>query len=141
MKFEYQIQEKEFIKLRFFLAYRKPSYIFAMIVFMALAMKELRELVVFGRYSQFGVFILLITFYFVIVAPIINYFRFKREYRSSKPLQQRVISEITDEKMTDISDETKLKFPGILFTKSKKQIPGFYFFTQIICLDFLQKGQ
>ncbi len=106
MKVEYQILEDEYIKLKFFLYYRKPVAIITVILFVYLMYSVIRDFFAYGFLSQFDFFFIIMGIYFLIVFPIIFYFRIRKEYRTSKPLQKKVVSEITEERIIDVTEDS-----------------------------------
>lgn len=107
MKYEYQIKENEFIKLKFFLLYRKPLVIVTILIFVALLFLILRDFFVFNIIDSFDMLILFLSIYLLIISPIIYFFLFRKEYRTNKPLQKRVVSEITEDKIVDTTEDSK----------------------------------
>ena len=104
MKFDYQIGEKEFIKLKFFLVYRKPISILILIIALVLFIVNAKDNF-FNNYGDFDLFSILFFIYCFIAIPIYWFFRFKKEYRSNKNLKVKVTTEITPDTITDISEE------------------------------------
>ncbi len=98
MKVEYQIKEEDFIRLKFFLYYRKPVAIITVVLFIYLMYRVIRDFFTYGFISQFDVFFLVMGVYFLIVFPIIFYFRTRKEYSTSKPLQRKLFLKLPKKK-------------------------------------------
>lgn len=109
MKVEYKISEKEFVKLNFYLLYRRPIIILMGILCLIILYFCLRY---YFKYHQpvtemLGSIFLLA--YFIAFMPVIYYFRFKRSFKSNNAISQRTVSEIDENYIIDITETSKVK--------------------------------
>ena len=129
MRIEYQINEKEFIKLKFLLLFRRPLTIIVCIVSITLLLLDLRKYIVFN-YSVQTIYasVFLFTWCFILL-PIYCFIKFKKEYKSNKLVSLKTTSEIDANKICDTTEtfKTETSWENVHKVKELRNWFLFYF--------------
>lgn len=107
MKIEYKINRKEYIKLMFFIVYRKTNSIIlttlGFVAFLLLIYAFITYKIFYLETSTILLNILIILYIFIYY-PIKLFFRFKNYYDTNKMLSSFTKTEFLDNKFSDTSD-------------------------------------
>ena len=107
MKIEYQINFKEYLKLMFYLYYRKPLSIILLVLAVVISVQLLSSLFTGEIYFQntsnnlLGLSMVIMIFIFY---PILHFRRFKRNFETNKMISLNTVTEFTMQKFSDTAE-------------------------------------
>ncbi|MDQ1161244.1 hypothetical protein QE422_001612 [Chryseobacterium sp. SORGH_AS 447] len=107
MKIKYKISQKEYIRLMYFLAYRKPIVIVTLLLGFYMIYLDIK-IIISGQLNLipissilFNIFILLGTF---ILYPLWYYYKFRKDYQTNKVISSETTSLFKDDIIQDVAE-------------------------------------
>ena len=142
VKIEYQIHFKEYLKLMFYLYYRKPLSIIQLILAVVITSQLLSALNSGEIYYQskmnvlLGIFLVLII---IIFYPISLYYRFKRSFQTNKLISAKTVTEFSTEKFSDTAESVYAEIAWENVYKIEELKSWFLFYQSVSSFGFCPK--
>lgn len=142
MEATHQINSKDYVKLMFSLAYRKPVFIFLFLSGFFLVFK-LIDSIATGKFMYLELstryFIVMMIIYIFIISPLMLFIRFRNAFKTNKGIGEKITTTITCESIKHSAESYISEIEWNVIHKIRELKSWFLFYHNNISFGFLPK--